>query len=240
MHLSFATSCLSHLSLLGACQELAAVGRAAVGEGVIASWGLQLCPGHHGLDLGMAARTWERVQALALGGRLRLHDGFSFHAPSQRVWSSQGRLVDSPPLVVPRSVHPPKAPTSNAWVAAAAAAIGRGELAGIEVMYGDYAVRDPASLPPLPLVVDVSHLHLWADSRGSFAHLDRRPIAEVHVSDNDGSGDQHRPIHPGSFGLHWARERARDGVPVVIEARMRYLSFAARLEQVRHFTGANE
>lgn len=57
-------------------------------------------------------------------------------------------------------------------------------------------------------------------------------VDEVHVSMNDGRHDSHRPLRADAFGLAWARERARDGVPLIYEAHLHRAGDEARRAQL--------
>lgn len=112
----------------------------------------------------------------------------------------------------------------------------------VEVMYPGYHLGTGAEIEDamargLPLAVDVSHLWIqrcagvlsrrtWRRLRG-YDH-----VTEVHLSDNDGRHDLHRPVSSASFGLGWALERGSGGVPVVLECRFHRLSESERAAQV--------
>ena len=57
-------------------------------------------------------------------------------------------------------------------------------------------------------------------------------IREVHLSANRGRHDTHERLQADTFGLAWAIERGRDGVPVVLECYMHRMGDAERREQV--------
>ena len=70
-------------------------------------------------------------------------------------------------------------------------------------------------------------------SAQTWRRLQRYPrIAEIHVSDNAGRIDSHRPIDTNTFGLGWARELAITGLPLILEAYMHKLSDLERRAQV--------
>ncbi|MFN8535872.1 MAG: hypothetical protein U0232_00140 [Thermomicrobiales bacterium] len=238
MHLFFATSSLSHLPLGQACSELACLGRAGVERGLIAAWGLQLCGGHRPLaPCGGGALRAEVEALLGDDGALRVHHAFSWLDVAAPVWTHDGRLV--PPLdlpAAPRTIHPPRHDAPETWVAEARRAVQAGEIEAVEVMYRGYALHSRAALAgwDLPIAVDVSHLHLWPDRSDPelwtfFRQMDLR---EVHVSHNEGRADDHRPLRPDTFGLAWAAERGRAGVPVVLECVMRGMPVEYRLRQL--------
>ena len=89
----------------------------------------------------------------------------------------------------------------------------------------------------LDLVVDVSHLFIQRAQGVLPPDVERRlldydRVTEIHVSANDGSRDQHRPLASDSFGLAWAHERARAGTPIVLEAYLHRLDADDRRHQV--------
>ena len=57
-------------------------------------------------------------------------------------------------------------------------------------------------------------------------------VAEIHVSANDGRRDRHDPLSPDTFGLPWARERAAEGVPVIVESHWHRQDDADRRRQL--------
>lgn len=203
--LLLATSCLQGQPLARAVLSLLA----------LRPDGLQLCPGNH-------PSPGLRTLLSGLDAPIRYHHGFCWERYRQPVWSDDGQ-----PLVelAARSVHPPRCPPpegSRAWLARAAA-----EGWVLEVMppgwilSDDQDIRDALELG-VRLAVDISHLHiLRTQGRLSEATLrrllDADTIDEVHVSDNDGRLDLHRPSTAETPWLPWAQDRGREGVPLVIE-----------------------
>lgn len=88
------------------------------------------------------------------------------------------------------------------------------------------------------LAVDVSHVHIQHNCNAidettwrRLQHYER--IREIHVSANAGILDSHQPLRPDSFGLAWAKERARaDNLPLVLECYMHTLSLSDRQRQL--------
>jgi endonuclease IV len=168
----------------------------------------------------------------------RTHHGFSWHALRRSVWCKQSGEL----LVRAHSVHPPKAATlagSTFWAQAT-----RHSETGIafEIMYPGYVLGTGAELERamkmgIRLAVDVSHLFIqWTAGTLRSSTLERvlqyPHIEEVHVSANDGTHDQHRPITKSTFGLDWAREMLMENVPVIIESYLHTQSNEQRHEQL--------
>jgi sugar phosphate isomerase/epimerase len=87
------------------------------------------------------------------------------------------------------------------------------------------------------LAVDVSHLFIQQtagvlEDRTLRRVLASAHIVEVHVSQNDGRHDSHRPLRRDSFELGWARERLQHGVPVIYEAYLHVVSEPSRRAQL--------
>jgi hypothetical protein len=215
--LYLALSCLQGRPAVQACRELLALGAA----------GIQLTPGNV-LDPTL-------VDELA-GVAVRTHHGFSWQAMKQRVWDDTGRCC-----VTSDSVHPPteREPAFACWWQAIRA---QPSAPIHETMYPGYRLGCGAEIERamdegLTLAVDVSHIHIQISAGvlppETWRRLQRyEGIAELHVSDNAGRVDSHRPINPNTFGLGWARERASTGLPLVLEAYMHKLSQMERRAQV--------
>jgi hypothetical protein len=218
--LYLALSCLQGRPAIQSCRDLRALGDV----------GIQLTPGN--------------VPDPALPAELadvpvRTHHGFSWKAMKQRVWEDSGRC-----RVSADSVHPPtdREPAFDAWWNA----LRDGAPLNYETMYPGYRLGcgeeiERAMDEGLSLAVDVSHIHIQrscgAMSPGTWRRLQRyEAIAELHVSDNAGRIDSHRPVTTDTFGLGWARERASTGVPLVLECYMHRLSDAERRNQVEMLT----
>jgi hypothetical protein len=192
--------------------------------------GLQLTPGNAPTG-GFA--TW----LSAAGVRTRTHHGFHPGALRQRVWSDDGAC-----LVPSDSVHPPRGegPQAAAWRARVEA--GEGALPVLETMYPGYALGTGEELEwamglGLRLAVDVSHLRIQQEAGVLGERTWRRlqgyaRIDEVHVSESHQRRDAHRPLHAGSFGLAWARERLAAGTPVILECYVHSLPDDARRAQL--------
>ena len=58
--------------------------------------------------------------------------------------------------------------------------------------------------------------------------MDYAHIAELHVSDNDGRLDLHRPTSRESYGVGWARERKSAETPMILESYLHKLDTDAR------------
>lgn len=215
--LFLALSCLQGRPSVPACRELLTLGAA----------GIQLTPGN--------VPDPALVDVLA-GIPVRTHHGFSWHAMKQRVWDDAGHC-----RVTADSVHPPteREPAFAGWWEAIRA---RPAAAVHETMYPGYRLGNGAEIERameegLSLAVDVSHIHIQVSAgvmtQETWRRLQRYTgIAELHVSDNAGRVDSHRPLNRNTFGLGWARERARTGLPLVLEAYMHKLSQDQRRAQV--------
>jgi len=202
---------------------------------VLGADGLQLTPGCAPSPAFSAWVDWRGVP-------VRSHDGFAWQTLRRPVWSAGGSLV-----ATSTSVHPPTVASGvSGWLDGALAAG-----AAVEVMYGGWQLADGPSVSAaldagLPLAVDVSHLALDS-SREVLPDVVRRrllaseAVVEVHVSHNDGKADRHWPLQADTWGLHWARERAAAGTPVVLESYLHRLVPTERqdvVELVRERVGA--
>ena len=221
--LYLALSCLQGRPAAQACRDLLSLGAP----------GIQLTPGN--------VPDPALVDELA-GIPVRTHHGFSWKAMKQRVWDDSGRCC-----VTAESVHPPteREPAYACWWEAirehSNPAIQETPVIH-ETMYPGYRLGCGAEIERamdegLTLAVDVSHIHIQISagvlSPDTWRHLQRYSgIAELHVSDNAGRFDSHRPLNPNTFGLGWARERASSGIPLVLEAYMHKLSYGERRAQV--------
>lgn len=230
MKVYFASSCLSHLPLGQAVKELAGLGRQAQAAGMLTDWGIQLCPGHKGLTPEGAGAVMQEVEREVRN--LRTHHWFAWMASVVPVWQDGGRLLQGGG----RTVHPPRGErVSSDWIGQAERLIDAGLIEGVEVMYPGYVLKDELTAlgTGLPLAVDVSHVNMWSGrTEGVLRRLERADIREIHVSANDGTADQHRPLKADSFGIRWAVEMASGGVPLVLECGMKAMDPACRIRQV--------
>jgi hypothetical protein len=215
--LYLALSCLQGRPAVQACRELLSLGVP----------GIQLTPGN------VPDRT---LPAELAGVQVRTHHGFSWHAMKQRVWDDAGHC-----RVTADSVHPPaeRDPAFTKWwdVVEQSTAV-----MVYETMYPGYRLGcteeiERAMEQGLRLAVDVSHIHIQLScgvlSQQTWRRLQHYPaIAELHVSDNAGRIDSHRPISHDTFGLGWAKELSNTGVPLVLECYMHKLSEAERQSQI--------
>lgn len=164
----------------------------------------------------------------------RTHHGFSFTAFRTRdVWAEDGRC-----LAKSDSVHPPM---TNAKASERYFEQRPPDLV-LETMYPSYALGSGDELAlamdaQVPLAVDVSHLFIQL-TQGVLSDatlkrvLDYDNIREVHVSANDGRRDLHAPLTKRTFGLEWAHERERSGVPLILECYFHRLSPSERARQL--------
>lgn len=219
--LYLALSCLQGRPAVQACRDLLSLGAP----------GIQLTPGN----------VPDPTLADELAGvPVRTHHGFSWKAMKQRVWDDSGRCC-----VSADSVHPPMerdAAFAGWWDAIR----DHPDPVIHETMYPGYRLGcgteiERAMDEGLTLAVDVSHIHIQRTagvlSPETWRRLQRyESIAELHVSENSGRIDSHRPLNPNTFGLGWARERASAGLPLVLEAYMHKLSHAERRAQVELLT----
>lgn len=164
----------------------------------------------------------------------RTHHGFSFTAFRTRdVWADDGRCLASSD-----SVHPP---ASNS-LASTAYLEQRPPQLVLETMYPSYALGSGAELEHamdlgIPLAVDVSHLFIQKTHRvigdATLRRIfDYENVREVHVSANDGRRDGHAPLTAKTFGLDWAHERERAGVPLILECYFHRLTVDERGRQL--------
>lgn len=188
--------------------------------------GLQLTPG--------CAPNAHLADALVARNITALtHHGYSSTALRRRVWGDDGAL-----LCHADSVHPPM--VENAEWFWRTAEHSPEALPVIEVMYGRYALGSGRDIhramdAGLKLAVDVSHLYIQicqntASQSDVDALLEYANVSEIHLSHNDGARDSHLPLHAGSYGLGWAKERT--GVPVVFEGYLHALTSDQRREQL--------
>jgi hypothetical protein len=194
--------------------------------------GVQLTPGNvptAGFRAHVAARA-------AAGTKVRAHHGFSFEARKREVWAADGQC-----RVAVESVHPP---TSD-HPAALHFLERLEELPAsvvLETMYPGYCLGDDDSIARAidlqrRLAVDVSHVFLaliaGTMTKRTWQRLQEyEHVVELHVSANDGRSDAHRPLAHDTFGLDWARARARAGTPLVLECYFHRLDGDERRRQV--------
>ncbi|MDA9003910.1 sugar phosphate isomerase/epimerase [bacterium] len=166
------------------------------------------------------------------------HHGFCWTALRRPVWGGNGQC-----LVQSNSIHPPKESkvTQTQWLNI----LDNPSLPTLETMYPGYYLGnendlEDAMAKKLSLAVDVSHVNIQLEQGVlnnailkkllSYSHIN-----EIHVSANNGKRDQHRPIDNNTFGLSWAKEKAEDGTPIVIESYWHKLRQEERIEQLAHF-----
>lgn len=225
MPLFLALSCLQGRPMRSAFDELGALG-----------FGVQLTPGNE------PTRQFE-AHVRASSVPVRTHHGFSYLARVARVWRDDGSCA-----IDTDSVHPPKTSTPaaahfDAWLEA------HGDSRVLETMYPGYRLGTGAELARamdlgVRLAVDVSHLFIQRTAGvlddGTLRRLLAYPrVAEVHVSQNDGRHDSHRLLRGDVFGLAWAVERERAGVPLVYEAYLHQASDDARRAQLERLREAS-
>lgn len=212
MQVFLALSCLQGRPLQDACEELAVLGD-----------GLQLTPG--------CAPTVGFEAWLSKAGIVtRTHHGFTPLAYRASVWGEGAQLRGHWD-----SVHPPRGASLDALLS-------RADLPCLEVMYpgemlGEGAAVEAAMEAGIRLAVDVSHVFIQRQQRAMTDRTWKRlqaydRISEIHVSANDGRRDRHQPISKDTFGLDWARSRAHEGAPIIVEAYLHLLSQDQRRAQV--------
>jgi hypothetical protein len=184
--------------------------------------GVQLTPGNLP-EPGFRAH----VEASQLA--LRTHHGFAWEARRRPVWEG-ARPVPAD------SVHPPASDGAFAkWFDALI------DPPPLEIMYPGHHLGNESELEAamergLALAVDVSHAYVQlvqgALTRSGWRRvMDYDRVAEIHVSANDGRSDAHRSICADTFGLEWARERARE-LPVILECYFHKLDAGERRRQI--------
>jgi len=194
--------------------------------------GVQLTPGNLPSP-GFAARLSSSTPSTSL--HISLHHGYTPDALRTPVWGAGGELLVSPD----RSVHPPmtRDRVSARWLEVAKK---RGVV--VEVMYPGYPLSGDADVERaldvgVDLAVDVSHLYLQRcagvlSDRVLRRLLDSERVVEVHVSENDGVKDSHTALTADCFGLAWAKDKARAGLPVVLESYFHKTSVDDRRRQI--------
>lgn len=201
------------------------------------AWDELVSLGAHGIQLTPGNLVSEGFEAhVRRSGRpTRTHHGFAWTRYRTELYDAEGR-ADVPRDV---SIHPPRATHASfeRWLEHARA---RDQL--VEIMYPSYHLGSGEQVRAamrcrLRLAVDISHLRIQVnagvlDASTKRALLDYDRIEEVHVSDNDGRADSHRPIGERTPLLAWARERLRAGAPVVYESYMHRLPVDERKRQL--------
>lgn len=201
--------------------------------------GIQLTPGN-------LPSPGFRSRIAAFPRPIRRHHGFSFDAYRAPVYDAEGKPRWSDP---DRSIHPPRSdrptahprPSRKSFSLSHWLPIATEHDLLVETMMPGYLLGGGTELEAamearLRLALDISHIHIQRcqgvldrDTERRLFAYDR--IEEVHVSDNDGRRDQHRPIHPGTPYLDWARERMED-LPVVLESYWHQVPLADQRRQI--------
>ena len=164
-----------------------------------------------------------------------VHHGFEWDRIKRKVWEGNTCVA-----MEGATVHPPTRPLTSEWME---------QDRSFETMYGSYGMGTgegegsvtEAMRANLPLVVDVSHIFIQLEQGAmemkTWESLqDYDNIVEVHVSTNQGRHDTHQPMtEDGSFGFMWAKEKMREGTPLVVECYMHKLSQEQRSQQVDWF-----
>lgn len=218
MKLYLALSCLQTRPMQAAWDELVS----------LKPDGIQLTPG-------CVPTQGFREHVLYNGPVYCFHHGFTWEAYRKRVWSERGKLL----CVEGTSVHPPKN-TEMTEKNFFAAAEERPKVT-FETMYPGYHLGtgqalEHAMLSQLRLAVDISHLHIQRHAGVlSDAQLRRilayQHVVEIHVSQNEGRADSHKPVKKETYLLDWARERGQE-VYVVLESYFHKLNHQQRLDQM--------
>ncbi|MEM7594010.1 MAG: hypothetical protein AAF383_21300 [Cyanobacteria bacterium P01_A01_bin.83] len=166
------------------------------------------------------------------------HHGFSWYKYNTSVWN---KTADC--LVASNSIHPPKSNSPPGKIWKQKAEDGDYQDFILETMYPEYHLGNSKDLiwamdNQFRLAVDVSHIYIQLQSGSLSDAVWRRlqqyeHIKELHLSSNNGRVDIHQPLTKNTFGLDWAKERSRDGIPVVLECYMHRLSDSERLEQIK-------
>jgi hypothetical protein len=221
-------SCLQGQSQIQAAQSLLDLGPD----------GLQLTPGN---VPDPEFREWLEENQVTYN----FHHAFDWDKYRRRVWTFNSYSEESRAgiecLAYPgASVHPPlHTTTQDHNLLHYAAATDR----TLEVMYNPTsALADDSSLQfamkvGVPLAVDTSHLKI-ALSQGSItlstlkALMNYENVREVHVSENDGRHDQHRPIGWTTVLTDVSKHFLSLNVPIVLECYMHRMERDERLHQV--------
>ena len=156
----------------------------------------------------------------------RTHHGFSWTSMKKEVWEGKRLCVESD------SIHPMLAgdfedlPHSPVY----------------EVMYPGYVLGNGKQVKRamelgFKLAVDISHVFIQlqegAMTQATWQQLSEYDkIVEIHVSQNNGKQDTHRPLTEQTWGLEWARARERAGTLLVVEGYMHRLSVCDRKRQI--------
>jgi hypothetical protein len=191
--------------------------------------GVQLTPGNEPTPDFAELRTTTTVPT-------RTHHGFRVDRRASRVWADDGACVATSDSVHPPRLETPAAAHFDRWLEQ------QGDSRVLETMYPGYRLGTGVELERamelgVRLAVDVSHLFIQQtagvlEDRTLRRVLASAHIVEVHVSQNDGRHDSHRPLRRDSFELGWARERLQHGVPVIYEAYLHVVSEPSRRAQL--------
>jgi len=190
----------------------------------LAPEGIQLTPGN--------APTYDFDKYVAASEiPIRTHHGFTFTAMRKVVWSDGFEITGHW-----HSVHPPRKapqdwmPRSNTHVI-------------YETMYPGYPIGSGDALERamnigLRLAIDISHIYIQLEQNVLSDKVWRRlqdypHIEEIHVSANNGRRDSHQPISRDTFGLEWARAKAKaESIPIILESYFHTVSRDERVKQM--------
>lgn len=225
MRIYLAMSALQGRPAVEALRELVPLARESGCEGI------QLTPGN----------SPPKDRELPLQGlKSRFHHTYSPTSPIGKGWHRQDGALAFGTVTDNRSIHPPFG--REATIKEACDYFSKSSMLCEIPLYKQYlgaSYSDCMALAeacPSGVAVDVSHLFISLTSEGWTVAQVREVmnlpnIREIHVSANNGRIDQHRSLFPTDFGLDWARERAQDNIPVVLECYMHTLDSETRRKQ---------
>jgi len=183
--------------------------------------GLQLTPGNMPE---LEFEEWVKSRAIPFS----LHHGFDWTLRRRKVWDER-----SCKALPGATVHAPLNPRDSGYMDLGVP---------LEIMYQGYGLGTGAEIEEamergVTLVVDVSHAYIQLCQKRMLPETWKRlqayeKIVEVHVSANDGTGDLHAPLKEDTFGISWALEKKRSGIPMVLECYMHRLSVDDRKQQL--------
>ena len=196
--------------------------------------GIQLTPGN-------APRLKERLLGALSGLKARTHHSYSAERTVGASWHRKDGVLTFGSPSEGRSIHPPF--EREGTLEEACAFFSQSKMLVELPLYTQYlgaTYKECMALyeaTPFGAAIDVSHLNIalvsggWTPKQANEL-LNLPNIKEIHVSANDGRRDQHRPLFDTDYGISWAKERAQDGTPVILECYMHNLEASKKEQQI--------
>jgi len=160
----------------------------------------------------------------------RLHHSFSWTHLKRRIYDDNNIPID---IQYNQSIHPPQIGDFDSWIEKIGDYI-------LEVMYPGYLLGNGKEIEKAinlnkRLAVDISHLFILESQKviekSTISKLlDYHNIAEIHISQNAGIYDSHKPIDKNTPYLDWVK--SRKDVPLVYESYLHKLNFEERIRQI--------